>query len=319
MIPLGKYHHLRRCSTDRGHFIILAIDHRANLLAGLNKHAAQPFTDADFGAFKQTVIAALAPEASGVLVDPAYGIGAGIAAGHLDGHRGLLSPIEVTDYDLHPSQRSVNFIPGWSVEKIKKVGGDGVKLLLPYHPDAETAAERRAIVAQIVEDCAQQDIPFFLEPIAYSLDPARALSNTELEHVVVDMAQVFSAMRVDVLKLQFPLDVTQDEDREHWRVACRAVDAACTVPWALLSAGVDYTTFAEQARIACEAGASGVIVGRAVWTEAVALHGPALDQFVTETARDRMRELASICAAHASPWTGRVPVPDPALDWYIDY
>jgi tagatose 1,6-diphosphate aldolase len=319
MITLGKYHHLRRCSTDSGHFIILAIDHRANLLERLKTHASQPFTDADFVAFKQTVVGALAPEASGVLVDPAYGIGAGIAAGSLDGHRGLLSPMEVTDYDLHPSKRSVKLIPGWSVEKIKRVGGDGVKLLLPYHPQAATAPEKHAIVAEIVEACAQHDIPFFLEPIAYSLDPAHSLSNAELQHVVVEMAQIFSAMQVDILKLQFPLDVAQDDDRQHWLNACRAVDAACTVPWALLSAGVDYTIFAEQARIACEAGASGVIVGRAVWAEAVTFQGAALNQFVSETARERMRELTAICAAHATPWTERVPVPDVAVDWYTDY
>jgi tagatose 1,6-diphosphate aldolase len=319
MISLGKYHHLRRCSTDQGHFVVLAIDHRANLLERLNQHAPQPLTDADFVTFKQTIVRALAPSTSGVLVDPAYGIGAGIASGTVDGHRGLLSPIEITDYALHPSKRAVNLIPSWSVEKIKKIGGDGVKLLLPYHPAAQDVAVKQAIVEEIVAACAQLDLPFFLEPIAYSLDPTRPLSNPELQQVVVEMAQTFSAMGVDILKLQFPLDVKQNNDHQHWLMACRAVDAACTVPWALLSAGVDYATFVDQARIACEAGASGVIVGRAVWAEAVTLQGEARNQFVMGIAQDRIRELAAICAAHATPWIDCVPALDVAIDWYTAY
>ncbi|GAB4575420.1 MAG: tagatose 1,6-diphosphate aldolase [Anaerolineae bacterium] len=313
----GKTHHLRRAATPAGHFVILAIDHRANLRASLDKHAPHPLTDDEFTAFKQTVMAHLAPLASGVLVDPAYGIGPGIASGNIDAHRGLLAPLEVTDYSVHPSQRTMQLIPGWSVAKIKKVGGDGVKLLLNYHPDAADAAEKRALVARIVEECATHDIPFFLEPLAYSLAPARSLPGDELRQVVIDMARTFSAMGVDVLKLQFPVDARQETDRNRWRAACRELAAACTVPWALLSAGVDYATFAEQARIACEAGASGVIVGRAIWAEAVALQGAARDAFLASTARARMQELAAICAVYAAPWNKHATPPEWTGDWYM--
>lgn len=133
------------------------------------------------------------------------------------------------------------------------------------------------------------------------------------------MARIFSEMGADILKMQFPVDAKQSQDESEWQSACEALDSACTVPWALLSAGVDYPTFARQARIACEAGASGVIVGRAVWAEATQLTGDDLTQFLTTTAHQRMDELAEICAKYAHTWHTSVDPPNTDADWYTHY
>src|SRR5262249_38663226 len=163
---------------------------------------------------------------SAVLTDPGFGIGAGIASRAINGRIGLLAPVEVTNYDLHPSRRDVEFIPNWAVSKIKRVGGAGVKLLLPYHPAADTAQKKQDIVRSLVEQCAEQDIPLFLEPVPYSLDPDKTLSTLELRHISVEMAHTFSATGVDVLKLLFPVDASQDSDVDTWLAACRELDAA---------------------------------------------------------------------------------------------
>lgn len=319
MTTMGKYRHLSRCSTADGHFVVLAIDHRDNLLASLNQSAPQPVTDKAFSAFKMDVLSGILPEASGLLIDPAYGIGLGISRGMIPATTGLLAPIEVTNYDIHPSQRHINFIEGWSVTKAKRAGVDGIKLLLPYHPEAETAQEKQAIVSEVAQQCAQQDIPFFLEPIAYSLDPDASLPNDELRQIVVEMARLFSDMGVDVLKMQFPVDAKQSQDEAEWHAACEELNTACKVPWALLSAGVNFETFKQQARIACQAGASGVIVGRALWAEAVKLQGQERAQFLATTAPQRMRELASVCAQYAHPWQTHTAPPPAAFDWFKSY
>ncbi len=319
MTTMGKFRHLSQCATDAGHFVILAIDHRGNLLDDLNRHSDHPLSDDDFAAFKQEVIAALSSHASGLLTDPAYGLGRGIAERSIPGRIGLLSPIEITDYSLKLSQRTPRFIPNWSVAKIKQMGGSGVKLLLYYHPEAPDAAEKRAVVETVISDCRHYDIPFFLEPIPYSLNSDKQLDNTELKQVSVEIAQTFSVMGVDVLKLQFPVDVAQTQDETVWRDACAAVSAACTVPWALLSAGVDYPTFVRQARIACQSGASGVIAGRAIWGEAVTLQAESRTQFIQETAVSRMLELSKLCANSAQPWFQAVTKPDSSFTWYEFY
>jgi len=319
MTTLGTYRHLAQCSTAGGHFNILAIDHRGNLLESLNKHAPKPLTDDEFTAFKQHVLRRLLPEASAVLTDPEHGFGPGIASGVIGGQVGLLSPLEVTDYSLHPSRRLTNFIPDWNVAKIKRVGGNGVKLLLYYHPDVDIAAQKRDLVQSIVMDCQTHDIPFFLEPIAYSPDPKKPLTNAELRKVAVKTAKTFSAMGVDVLKVEFPLDVKQEPNEAVWTEAVEELNAACSVPWALLSAGVDYATFRKQAEIACKAGASGVIVGRAVWAEAVELQGDARDRFLATTGKQRMKELADLCAKSAKSWREKVAAPDVGAGWYAKY
>ncbi|MEL7673128.1 MAG: tagatose 1,6-diphosphate aldolase [Chloroflexota bacterium] len=319
MTSLGKYRHLAQASTPAGHFVILAIDHRGNLRASLDRHAPAPLTDAEFAAFKLEVIAQLGAACSAVLADPGFGLGPAIARGALSGQQGFLAPIEITNYDVPPDQRGVAFIPGWSVEKIKRAGGAGVKLLLFYHPAAPDAAAKREAVSRIIEDCARWDIPFFLEPIVFSPDPARALTHDERRAAVVSNAREFSALGIDVLKTEFPLDVKQEPDEAVWRAALDELNAACAVPWALLSAGVDYATFERQAELACAAGASGVIVGRAVWAEAATLSGVARAEFLRTTGPQRMTRLAEIAARHATDWRRKVAPPAHDPRWYEAY
>ncbi len=319
MTSPGKYRHLMQSSTPEGHFVILAIDHRANLLDSLSKHANQVVTDSDFTAFKRLIQASLLPTASAILTDPVYGIGPGLAEHLIGGQVGLLAPLEVTNYDVHPRERITKFIDLWSVRKIKRIGGSGVKLLLYYHPDDSLAAEKRDLVSRIVNECSRQDIPFFLEPIAYSLDSERSLSLDELRQVVVESARIFSQLGVDVLKLEFPVNPKQSRDESVWQQALDEVNAVCTVPWAILSGGVDYATFKRQSELACRAGASGVIVGRAVWGEAVELQGEARQTFLNTIGKERMLELRQICTVSAQSWRMRTKAPDLQGEWYKAY
>lgn len=316
---MGKYRHFSRVSTQAGHFVVLAVDHRSNLLERLNQVSDTPLSDDDFIAYKHGLLSNLLGDTSAVLADPATSIGVGLASGAIHGQMGLLAPVEVTNYNQHPSQRSMSYIPHWSVEKIKLMGGDGVKMLLPYHPDSPTLHEKLAVVRQIVADCARFDLPFFLEPIPFSLDPNETLPNDEYLRIYLAMCQRFADMGVDALKLPFPVNHKLSSDETQWREACEAVTEACPVPWALLSAGVDYDTFIKQTEIACKAGACGVIVGRAVWSEAIELQGDARADFLATTAAERMRELASVCAEHAASWRDTISAPEHGMTWYERY
>jgi tagatose 1,6-diphosphate aldolase len=54
-----------------------------------------------------------------------------------------------------------------------------------------------------------------------------------------------------------PVDPNFDSDQQHWADTFTALSNVSTVPWVLLSAGVNYETFETQTRLACKAGASG--------------------------------------------------------------
>jgi tagatose-1,6-bisphosphate aldolase len=312
MATIGVYRSLTQCSDASRTFSILAIDHRDNLVADLQQHREATVTGDAVVAFKRSVIR-LADAASAVLLDPDYGMPS-VAAGIVPGRVGLLAPLEVTDYRPHPSQRQPRLIPDWGPAALRRAGINGAKLLIYYHPDAADAADKTALVDRLVEECAGQDVPLFLEPIAYSLDPNARLSADDHRRVVIESARHFSRRGPAIMKMEFPADAGADE--RDWIDGLKALDAACATPWALLSAGVAYDTFLRQTILACQAGASGVIAGRAVWTEAVPLDGAEREAFIDTVARRRLEQLAAISRALATPWTQKVKAPELAPRWY---
>ncbi len=297
-----KTRHLNRAATATGQFCILAIDHRANLRDELARHRPTPFSDEAMLTFKLMLIKTLLPPVSALLTDPPT-LAAIQQQRLIQQPLGLLAPLEITDYSQHPSRRDTRFIPNWGVGHIKGAGGDGAKLLLYYNPQDSKAARKRQLVADIVAQCAQHELPLYLEPIPYALQPDEALTPDQHRDMVIESAATFAQMGVDILKLPYPLPNPAPEQAH--RAALRALDEACGhVPWTLLSAGVDYETFRQQARRAVAHGASGVIVGRAIWGEATALPSAEQAMFFQHTALPRLEELAAICR-NARDWRSR--------------
>ena len=73
----------------------------------------------------------------------------------------------------------------------------------------------------------------------------------------------------------------------------------------LLSGGVDDATFERQVRVACEAGASGVLVGRSVWAEAATMAPGDRAAFLGSEGRARLARLASLVDEVGAPWRPR--------------
>ena len=78
-----------------------------------------------------------------------------------------------------------------------------------------------------------------------------------------------------------------------------------------------YDTFLKQVRVACEAGASGVMVGRSVWKEAVTLDRGVRNSFLQVEGYERMRKLQALTEALARPFTEVYDVPALGYDWYV--
>jgi tagatose 1,6-diphosphate aldolase len=306
----GKMRRLQQCATDRGVFSILAVDHRQSLRRALDPQNPDGVPDEALVAFKQGVTAHLALAASAVLLDPEFGAVQAIAAGALRGATGLIVALERTGYTGDPSARVSELLPGWDADSAMRIGASGAKLLVYYHPDSPTAPQAEALVRQVAASCAEADLPLFLEPLSYSLDPEQPrLSPQERRRVVVGTARRLTAIPgVDVLKAEFPLDVAAHQngsavpDEAEWLAACRELTDGSRVPWVLLSAGMDFETYLRQVVAAASAGASGVAVGRAVWREAAELPPEARDVFLSTVARERMARVTALCQAMARPW-----------------
>ncbi len=322
-LPVGRIRGLRACASARGTFGVLALDHRQNLRKELRPGEPSSVTFAEMVDFKRAVVRELGSVATGVLLDPEIGAAQCLVDGSLPAGCGLLVAVEATGYDGPPTARVSRILDGWSVAKAKRTGASAAKLLIYYHPEALNAADQERLVAEVAAECRAADLPLFVEPLSFSIDPSvPRLTGEARRAVVVETARRLSALGGDILKAEFPYDPgVTDEGR--WRDACAELDEASRLPWVLLSGGVDDVTFAAQVAVACAAGASGVLVGRSVWAEAATLPGAARNEFLRTTGRDRLRALVELVEAVGVPWDARpgplVPAPELAEGWYREY
>lgn len=303
-----------------------AMDHRGSLEHELCTPSGQGCYG-DMVDFKMDLCAVLAPHASAVLLDPIYGAAQAISRDVLPKSTGLLVSIEATGYQGDKTARRSRILDGWGVEKIKRLGASAVKMLIYFRPDSgDLAAEQLGLVAKTAAECQRQDIPFLVEPVSYPLqgESAAAFASKKTS-IVVETARLMTTLPIDVLKAEFPADLSLTSDDGALTDACRLLDAAAGKPWVILSAGASYGVFRRQVEFACRAGASGFLAGRAIWQEAVTIADRDERRCFLETvAARRLMEISSIAETLGQPWYQKIGLAGDQLfdvnaEWYRNY
>lgn len=307
---LGKMRGLQQLANDAGVITVTALDHRGSLKTTLQQ--AEPdrvIGYDDIVAEKLRMLRVFAPFSSAVLLDPVYGAAQAVASQAIPGGVGLIVALEESGYEGQDTARVTPITSGWSVDKIKRLGVAAVKLLLYYHPEAPTARQQEELVARIAEECRQYDIAFLLEPMSYPLDPTQKKSSREFAlekpEIVLESARRLSGLGIDLLKAEFPDDPRHEKDERRMRTHCRELTAISPVPWVILSAAERFDVFQRLVEIACEEGASGFMVGRAIWQNAIELAGEHREQALRTIALSRLGILSAIANHRARPWSER--------------
>ena len=314
MITPGKLRGLGRMADERGTFSMLAVDQRPPVRRLVAERRGTAEADMhDLTDLKRALVAELAAPASAVLVDPTT---AWPSLDLVGPRQGLVLTLEDSQFTTIDGERRSAWIDDWSVDKIKRAGADGVKLLAWYRPDAsaETLAHQHDVVRRTGDDCRRFDLPFVLELLLHPLpgddgplDPQR---HGEL---VLASVEQFAAAEygVDLFKVESPvpaaeLDPGGDSSRHaHWFAD---LDAAAARPWVLLSGGMDRPRFDLTLDLAFAAGASGFLAGRTIWWPAVE-HFPDWGKVVAELAGPARSYLESLIARSqrsAAPWWDRL-------------
>ena len=322
MTPLspGKFRGLTRMADTTCRFTMLAVDQRPPIktVVADRRGAAEPRAE-DVRAVKRLLMEVLAPHATAVLADPTHALMDALTI--LMPEHGLVVTMEDSLFRETPTGRWSNEIDDWSVSKIRRVGGDAVKVLTWYRPDQDAAslANQHDFSKRIGEACARYDIPYLLEMLVYPLpsETGHTIDYVEqpgkrADHVLETVAEFAKPdYGVDVFKLESPIpanDVPAPGDAQTARLFAEMGRLAGR-PWVMLSAGASREAFRNVLSYAYDAGASGFLAGRAIWWADFHEHYPDTDKVrvgLAANAVPYMKELTAMTAARARPWT----------DWY---
>ena len=320
MPTAGKIWAMRRLAGPDGFFTMVAVDQRPGVEALVAKTCpGDAWTN--IGRVKRTLIETLSPHASAMLLDPHYAYP--FAADALDPRRGLLLTLEQFASDDGPGGRKTLPYPGWTVEKIKRLGADGVKLMLWWRPDAapDVLAHQRRLVEQVGRECRAHDIAFLLEPLVYPLGDTGSADTYHEDpgkrpEMVIATVEEFRHERygIDIFKLETPLPaatVPDPDDGTPESVAAqawfKAIDALLDRPWVMLSAGAAAEPFRRILGHAFRAGASGYLAGRAIWWPATAAL-PDWDAFRSRVLAEGVpyiERIGAMLREHGTPWQQR--------------
>ena len=234
---------------------------------------------------------------------------------------------EKTGYDTSSTKRLPDCLDVWSAKRIKEQGADAVKFLLYYDVDSseELNQQKQAYIERVGSECVAEDIPFFLEILAYDEKIADASSAEYAKikpHKVIGAMKVFSDPRfnIDVLKVEVPVNVKYvegfgDGEVVHTKAEAAAFfkeqDEATNLPYIYLSAGVSAKLFQETLVFAHESGANfnGVLCGRATWAGSVKDYieqgEEAARKWLRTTGFENIDELNKVLQKTATSWKER--------------
>ena len=290
---------LSSISNSDGIFSIVAMDQR-NTLKKMFTAVGVTATDEDMFGAKIAVASALSKAASGILLDPTWGVPAVNENDILPTTCGLLVAAENPDRGNFIGEPRPTKMIGQDAAWVKSLGGQAVKVLVSMHPgrpmkagEPDLTSETVELVRAIVADCKAQGIPSVIENLIYALPNAEPLTDDQKENLIVESAILLNETKPDLLKLEFPMSER----------GCKRLADSLTVPWAVLSAGVAFDQFKKAITISCDAGgASGFIAGRSIWKEAIGMNKADQEKFLNSTAIARLEELNATVVGRAVPW-----------------
>lgn len=278
---------LKDITRPSGGFAMLAVDQReAMRLMFAAAGAPQPVSDQVLTDFKINAARILSPYASAILVDQQF-----------------CYPQVVQQQAIAPSCGTIvaadAFIPGNgipvdnvvidnSVDPVaaKNNGAKALKLLVLWRSD-EDAQQRLEMVKTFNHICHAQGLLSIIEPV---VRPPRCGDHFDREQAIIDAAKELGDSGADLYKVEMPLHGKGTQ--QALLAASQKLNEHIAMPWVILSSGVDEKLFPRAVRVAMEAGASGFLAGRAVWSSVIGL--PDMPLMLRDVSAPKLQRLGEI-------------------------
>lgn len=309
----GKLWGLRRMADENGKFKMTAVDQRPPIKGPISAHlgvSEAPWEEV--ARFKKLLVETLQDGSTAMLLDPHYAIPHAIDV--LPPAKGLIVTLEDSLFRETDGGRLSSDIDDWSVEKIKRMGADAVKVLAWYRPDADPAVNtaQQDYVKRIGEECARFDIPFLFELLVYPLasDAHQTREYVEMQGKKADdvLASVAEFAKpdygVDVFKLESPVNAADADGSAAVQSVFDEMGHLAGRPWVMLSAGAGKAEFTAILEHAFAAGASGFLAGRAIWLDAFRVYPDwdAIQNGLMGEASDYLAEIGALADSKAMDW-----------------
>jgi tagatose-1,6-bisphosphate aldolase len=281
--------------APNGMMMVIACDQRGGMrtLLASDKEMQARISDAMLGETKSDIVQFLANEASCVLLDPICAVPKVVDDGVLARDVALLVGLDASGFDTTPEgYRLSRLVPGIDARRVRELGGTGGKIMVYLRSDKPEANTHNIdILRRCIEDFAKEDLLLVVEFLTYDLPGESKEDYTaKVPELVVGGTRICLELGSKVLKLPYPGSPE----------ACATVTRISgSVPWAVLSAGVDHTTFLGQVETAMRNGASGVIAGRALWKDCISLDRKETAHRLSTIAVPRLREIQAVIARYA--------------------
>lgn len=278
---------LKEIARPSGGFAMLAVDQREAMRSMfLAAGVKGPVTDQHLTDFKVSAAKILSPFASAILVDQQFC------------YRQIVEQQAVAK-SCATIVAADDFIPGNGIpvdsvtidknidpQALRRDGAKALKLLVLWRSD-EDSQQRLQMVREFNQLCHSQGLLSIIEPV---VRPPRRGDKFDREQAILDAAKELGDSGADLYKVEMPLygKGTQSE----LLAAAQKLNDQISMPWVILSSGVDEKLFPRAVRMAMQAGASGFLAGRAVWSTVVGL--PDTGLMLSDISAPKLQRLGDI-------------------------
>lgn len=273
-----------------GSMMVVACDQRGGmrtLLAATPEEQAL-ISNETLGKTKYDITAYLASQAGCVLVDPICAVPGIIDEGVVPRDTGLLIGLDASGWSTSPEgYRISNMVEGITARKVRELGATGGKIMIYLRSDKpEANVANLQTLRDVIADFAHEDLFLVVEFLTYQLEgESKEDYQSKIPQLIQEGCQACIECGSKVLKIPYPGS----------EQSCAAVTDICgDVPWAVLSAGVDHSTFLTQVDISLRNGASGVIAGRSLWKDCISLDRNVSKEKLSSIAVSRLRDIQQL-------------------------
>jgi len=273
-----------------GSMMVIACDQRGGmrtLLAATPEEQAK-ISNETLGKTKYDITRYLAAEAGCVLVDPICAVPGIVDENVVPRDTALLVGLDASGWDLSPQgYRISRMVEGINARKVRELGATGGKIMIYLRTDTpEANTDNLATLREVIADFAREDLLLVVEFLTYQLENEnKETYQNKIPQLIQDGCRACIDCGAKVLKI--PYAGTE--------AACASVTEICgSIPWAVLSAGVDHQTFLQQVEISLRNGASGVIAGRSLWKDCISLDRNVSREKLTSVAVGRLHDIQQL-------------------------